>query len=63
MQQLGLQLERLCYEFPVREVEKLANECYYMSLRMLWQNDKINTDLTLRNKTVVLFGSISYEEG
>ena len=36
---------------PLREVEKLANECYYMSLRMLLrQNDKMSADLTLPYK-------------
>jgi len=31
-EQLGLHLERLFHESLVKEVEKLANECYHISL-------------------------------
>jgi len=49
---------------PVREVEKLANEYYYRSLKMLLgQNDKKSVDLTFLNEMEVLLGSKSHQEG
>jgi len=47
----------------MKEVEKLANKCYYMTLRMLLrQNDKMSADPTLPNKTAVWLGSMSHQE-
>jgi len=62
-QQLGLHLERLCHKSLVKEVEKLANKCYYMSLKMLLkQNDKMSADLTHLNEMVVWLGTMSHPE-
>ena len=64
MQQPSLQPERKHHESPVREVERLANEYYYRSLKLLLrQNDKKSIDLTLLNEMEVLLGSKSHQEG
>jgi len=61
--QHGIHLEKLCHENPVKVVEKLVNECCYMNLKkLLRQNNKTSTDLTLQNEMVVGLGTMSHQE-